>query len=217
MIRLGGIFMAVDINIKGVALSFETSEKLFSPNQIDQGTLAMLSTVEFHSEDQVLDVGCGYGVVGILAARLIGSDRVRMVDIDLEAVKFARMNAERNEVEVPIFVSDGLKEVYEDNFTLILSNPPYHEDFSIPKGFIEDGFTKLSLGGKMVMVVKRLDWYKNKLKSIFGGVKVEEINGYYVLSVEKRAMRSPKKGKKIVSNKHKKRQQITSNFKKRRK
>lgn len=71
----------------------------------------------------------------------------------------------------------------DNDFTLILSNPPYHTDFSVPKHFIEIGFKKLVLGGKLIMVTKRLDWYKNKLTSIFGGVK---INGYYVFIAEKR-------------------------------
>lgn len=210
--------MPLNINLKDVALSFETSDKLFSPNQIDQGTQAMLSTIDFHPDDKVLDLGCGYGVVGILAARLIGQERVVMVDVDPNAVTLAKKNAENNGISgISIFVSDGLSEVEEDNFTIILSNPPYHEDFSVPKGFIENGFKKLTIGGKMVMVVKRLDWYKNKLKTIFGGVKVVEINDYYILTAEKRALKVPKKEQKSTSKKHQKRQQTISKFKKRRK
>jgi len=86
----------------------------------------------------------------------------------------------------PIRLSDGYKNVAETDFTLILSNPPYHADFSVPKHFIEVGFKKLVLGGKLIMVTKILDWYKNKLTSVFGGVKVHEINGYYVFVAEKR-------------------------------
>lgn len=83
------------------------------------------------------------------------------------------------------------------DFTLILCNPPYHADFSVPKKFIEVGFRKLAMGGKLVMVTKRLDWYKNKLISVFGGVKVREIQGYYVFAAEKRG-RVIKKKKKPV-------------------
>ena len=79
---------------------------------------------------------------------------------------------------------------------MILSNPPYHTDFAVAKGFIEDGFKKLLVGGKMVMVTKRLDWYRNKLSSVFGGVTVKEKDGYYVFLAEKRGNRKPKKEKK---------------------
>ncbi|MDE6032167.1 MAG: methyltransferase, partial [Oscillospiraceae bacterium] len=76
-------------------------------------------------------------------------------------------------------------------------NPPYHADFSVPKSFIEIGFEKLAIGGKLVMVTKRLDWYKNKLTSVFGGVKVREVNGYYVFIAEKRSNIIKKKSKPV--------------------
>lgn len=202
--------------IKGVELNLTTSEELFSPEQVDRGTLAMLSTVEFQPTDKVLDLGCGYGVVGILAARKIGPERVVMVDVNPLAVVMAKQNAEVNQVgDVTIRVSDGLAVVEESGFTLILSNPPYHEDFSVPKGFIEEGFRKLALGGRMVMVVKRLTWYKNKLTTTFGGVKVEEIDGYFVLTAEKRAEIQTKPAEKAVSKKHQKRMEEAAKNKKR--
>lgn len=209
--------MQLKITLKGEDLIFETSDELFSPGQVDPGTLAMLSTVDFALTDRVLDLGCGYGVVGILAARLIGTDRVTMLDVDPKAVERARKNAVLNQVsDLSIFVSDGLARVEQDNFTLILSNPPYHEDFSVPKGFIEKGFHKLVVGGKMIMVVKRLLWYKNKLTSIFGGVKIQEINDYYILTAEKRTTTSPKKEQfSPAKSKHEKRMEAARKRKKR--
>lgn len=168
-------------------LIFETNEQVFSPMAIDRGTLAMLSVAVFDEKDKVLDLGCGYGPVGILAAKKIGEENVMLCDISEEAIQLAKENAKRNGVEgVKIIKSNGLKDVDEKDFTLILSNPPYHVDFSVPKAFIEDGYKKLAVGGKMLMVTKRKDWYKNKLISVFGGVKIEEIDGYYVFIAEKR-------------------------------
>lgn len=184
------------VNIKNIDLKFETESSIFSPNSIDIGTLAMLSVIDFLPGDKVLDLGCGYGVVGILAGKLIGEENVVMCDISERAVEYAKMNAVLNDVSnINIRLSDGYKNVEENNFTMILSNPPYHADFSVPKNFIELGFRKLVVGGKMVMVTKRLDWYKNKLTSIFGGVKVYQIDGYYVFVAEKRSKIIKKKEK----------------------
>ena len=184
----------ISAEIKNVSLKFETDPSNFSPNNIDVGTLAMLSAVDFLPSDKVLDMGCGYGVLGILAAKLIGQESVTMCDISESAVKQAKINAELNGVpNIDIKISDGFSEIQDNNFTLILSNPPYHADFSVPKHFIEVGFKKLAVGGKMIMVTKRLDWYKNKLTSVFGGVMVREINGYYVFISEKRGERVRKK------------------------
>lgn len=188
----------ISAEIKNVSLKFETDPSNFSPNGIDIGTLAMLSATEFLPNDKVLDMGCGYGVVGILAAKLIGAGNVTMCDISESAVRQAKINAELNGVpDIDIKISDGFSEIPDNGFTLILSNPPYHTDFSVPKHFIEVGFKKLAVGGKMVMVTKRLDWYKNKLASVFGGVRVWEIDGYYVFISEKRRERVPKKEKAV--------------------
>jgi 16S rRNA (guanine1207-N2)-methyltransferase len=187
--NIEGTFMnyIVKETIKGIELVFKTEDGVFSPKSIDRGTLAMLSIVDFNKEDKVLDLGCGYGVVGILAIKLIDSERVVMIDKDRVAVRLAKENVVLNDIEgAKILESDGFEGLSEKNFTMILSNPPYHTDFSVAKNFIEKGFNRLIIGGKMYMVTKRNSWYRNKLKSIFGGVKSWEIDGYFVFMAEKR-------------------------------
>lgn len=186
----------ISATIKQIPLEFQTAPTLFSPGAIDIGTLAMLSAVDFSEHDKVLDLGCGYGVVGILAARLIGESNVIMCDIAPLAVQCAQYNARHNRVPgLDIRISDGFSQIPENDFTIILSNPPYHTDFKVAKHFIETGFHKLTPGGRLVMVTKRLTWYKNKLTSIFGGVSVHEKDGYFVFVAEKR-MRSKKSPRK---------------------
>lgn len=179
----------LNLSIKEIDLKFKTSEEVFSPKNVDKGTLAMLSVVELDGNDKILDLGCGYGIVGIYFAKLIGGINVVMTDIDSKAVELARENVELNYVQgVSLYQSDGFKDMDEKDFTVILSNPPYHADFSVPKEFIEKGFNRLSIGGKIYMVTKRKDWYKNKLISIFGGVRIWEIDGYYVfMAIKKKA------------------------------
>ena len=173
--------------INGVRLSFETANTSFSPSAVDKGTLALLSVIDFSHFDKVLDLGCGYGVVGIYVAKLIGCQCVVMSDIDEESIKLSEKNTELNDIGgIRIIHSDGFKNIREKDFTLIISNPPYHSDFSVAKHFIEKGFNRLIIGGKMVMVTKRKDWYKNKLVAVFGGVRIIEIDGYFILTSEKR-------------------------------
>ncbi len=200
----------ISTRIKDVDMVFETAPSIFSPNSIDNGTLAMLSVIDFLPSDKVLDLGCGYGIVGILAGKLIGEENVIMCDVSEQAIEYATMNLRMNNVpNIRIRLSDGYKNVGERDFTLILSNPPYHADFSVAKHFIEVGFKKLAIGGKLIMVTKRLDWYKNKLTSVFGGVKVHEINGYYVFVAEKRnqAIKEKEKTTNNLSKKLQRKQQ----------
>lgn len=67
-----------------------------------------------------------------------------------------------------------------------MSNPPYHADSTVPKEFIEKGYNRLTVSGKMHMVTKTKDWYKNKLISIFGGVKIYEVDDYFVFMAVKK-------------------------------
>ena len=182
--------------IFGTKLHLETADGIFSPNGPDAGTLAMLGEVEVRPDDRVLDLGCGCGIVGIYCAKKVGAENVVMCDISPTAAGIAQKNAEENGVGgIKVYCGDGPSALGDETFTLILSNPPYHTDFSVAKRFIEDGFKRLEVGGRMVMVTKRLDWYKNKLAAVFGGVRVAERGGYFVFTAEKRGPHRHKKEK----------------------
>lgn len=173
----------IEVTIKGKRLMFQTNDTMFSPRYIDPGTLTMLSQVNFDNEELILDLGCGYGVVGILAAKFIKPSKVYMVDIDKEAISLSKENARLNEVEgVQIIQSDGFKNLDVTGFSLILCNPPYTVDFAVPKRFIKKAFNRLRIGGRFFMVTKRRLWYKNKFISIFGGVQIEQIDDYNIFS-----------------------------------
>lgn len=175
------------VELLGMSLAFETREGLFSPAHADRGTLAMLAFADFQPGMRALDLGCGWGLVGVAAAKICGAENVWMADIDPAAVEAARDNAARNGVPGAHFcISDGFSGINEAGFDLILSNPPYQSDFSVAKGFIEKGFNRLKLGGRMLMVTKRAPWYRNKFVSVFGGVRVFERDGYFVFVGERR-------------------------------
>ena len=175
--------------IEGIELSLETVPGLFSPRRIDAGTAALLSCVRFGSGDKVLDLGCGYGAIGIFAAKIVPAEQVYMIDNDPVAIECAARNAVFNGVDMAhIFRSNGFETLRETGFTKILCNPPYHVDFSVPKLFIEKGFNRLAVGGSMWFVTKRETWYRNKLKSVFGGVSVRRIDSYCVFEAVKKTV-----------------------------
>jgi 16S RNA G1207 methylase RsmC len=194
----------INFEINNIKLQFETSDTVFSPLNIDKGTLAMLSVLQFKKEDKILDLGCGYGFIGIYIGKTVGGKFITMCDVSKEAIRLTEINARLNEVdEMNIVRSDGLDNIMDENFTIILSNPPYHVDFSVPKKFIEQSHKKLSIGGRMYMVTKRKEWYKNKLISVFGGVQIKEIDGYFVFIAEKKNVKKERKikAKQVLSKK----------------
>lgn len=178
----------LEVLIKDVKIYLNTDPRLFSPKAPDQGTLSMLQHVDLAKEDRVLDLGCGYGIVGIYAASVIPGNQVYMTDVDPTAVEISAMNLNVNGISgVTVLQGNAYDSIDRNDFTVILSNPPYHTDFSVAKTFIEKGFNRLAVGGRMYMVTKRKDWYKNKLVSIFGGVRIWEENGYYIFMAQKKS------------------------------
>ena len=186
------------ITYNGKELEVMTEGSLFSPKEADKGTLAMLRHVSFEAENKVLDLGCGTGIVSLIAAASgVDPKNIVLTDVDPLAVSTAEKNMKKNGFEGAVFVvGDALTNVPGSGFDLILSNPPYHTDFKVAKTFIEKGFNRLSIGGKMFMVTKRKDWYKNKLISIFGGVKIYEEDGYFIFESQKRSDKYASGGKK---------------------
>ncbi len=171
----------------GHELRLWTEPGLFARGGVDAGTLAMLACVTFQPDDKVLDLGCGYGVVGIVAAKTAPPENVFLVDIDPLAVSAAAANVASNGAAgATVTLSDGFRDFHETGFTKILSNPPYHADFAVPKHFIEKGFNRLALGGSMFMVTKRELWYRKKFEAIFGGVRVSRVGDYFVFEAIKK-------------------------------
>lgn len=150
----------------------------------------MLAQVEFVPKDKVLDLGCGWGLAGVLAARVIAPARVWLVEKDPRAVACAAANLMRNGAAgAHCLASDGFAGLDESGFSKILCNPPFHTDFSVAKGFIEKGFNRLAIGGELWLVTRRERWYVRKLAQIFGGARLRRSDGYRVFCAQRRSRR----------------------------
>ena len=110
--------------IQETSLTFETHPDLFSPRRADAGTLAMLKTTELNPGDKVLDLGCGYGLVGIYAAKILEETDVWMLDSNLTAVRYAQRNAVLNNVptyrfhSAMVFATSAKPDSHESCLTL---------------------------------------------------------------------------------------------------
>ena len=110
----------ISVQIQDAELLFETHDQLFSPKHVDEGTLFMLSLVTFKPEDIVLDLGCGWGVVGTSAACRIAPEQVYMTDRDPLAVEVSLRNLERNGISgVHVLQGDAYSAI--DRFESTLS------------------------------------------------------------------------------------------------
>lgn len=121
--------------IRGERFEFVTNASVFSKDRVDPGSRLLLEIVPDVPVKSILDVGCGYGVMGIVLARRFPDAAVTMLDIDVGAVELARRNAERNGVgeRTSVILSDGLRELPGQRFDLAVIHFPLH----IPKPDLE--------------------------------------------------------------------------------
>ena len=137
----------------GRHLTFHTTWGLFSPKGIDEGSRLLLDHLEIKETDDTLDLGCGYGPLGLTMARLAPRGTSVLVDKDFVAVEYSRKNAELNGIEnVEIFLSNGFDQVGERRFDLIVSNLPAKSGKELYYLYFYDALARLRPGGRIYVV-----------------------------------------------------------------
>ena len=161
---------------------------LFSFDRVDEGTDLLLQTLspEQVQDRRVLDFGCGYGLIGMAAARL-GARGVDLLDVDLSAVAAAQENCLRNKINhARVLPSDVLDAVCDERYDLIISNPPFHAGKEVEYGmahtFIAHSRYILIPTGRLVLVANRFIRYDRLMMEVFGNVKsLSETGKFHVL------------------------------------
>lgn len=147
----------ITYNYRGRDLKFHVSQALFSSHEIDLGTnhlLRTLTTEGFNKYDKVLDLGCGYGPIGISLKSAYEPSIVHMVDRDALALEFSKQNVELNNLGgIKIYGSLGYDDISDTDFGLIISNIPAKVGEPVLSHILEDARFYLRPGGKVAVVV----------------------------------------------------------------
>lgn len=175
------------VNLLGDWFTFFTDSGVFSKKMIDYGSQVLLNALEVEEGGRLLDVGCGYGPLGIALAKTKGLD-VTMVDINHRALDLAKKNAEKNHVSANIFQSSVYDNV-EGEFDHIISNPPIRAGKEIVHRIISESVNHLVVGGALTIVIQKKQGApsaKAKMEEVFGNVEtVKKDKGYYILRSER--------------------------------
>lgn len=146
----------IEFALDGERFAFDVAQTLFSSFQVDTGTALLLRTLDVPPPARVLDLGCGYGPLGIVLARRFPEAQVTLTDADLLAVRYARRNCAANGVEATTEVAGGvgLHSLPEGRFELIVSNVPAKiGDEAIEQDFILGPLARLAPGGEFWFVI----------------------------------------------------------------
>lgn len=171
----------------GQKMNFYTDAGVFSKKMIDFGSQVLLSTLDFSKGESVLDVGCGYGPIGLSLSKAQGV-AVTMVDVNERALELAQKNAARNQVEAQIF-SSNVYEAVEGVFDHVISNPPIRAGKKVVHQVITGSVDHLKPGGDLTIVIQKKQGApsaKAKMEETFGNCEiVKKDKGYYILRSEK--------------------------------
>ena len=169
---------------RGYGLTFMTDAGVFSKGELDAGSRLLLDALPALTGD-VLDVGCGWGAIGVAIAKANRAAQVTMVDVNHRALDLCRANCDRNGVTAEVLESDGLAAVMGRKFDAIVTNPPIRAGKQVIYKMFEDASASLKAGGALYLVIRKQQGAEScmkYLKTLFDTVeKLDKSAGFWVL------------------------------------
>jgi len=160
-----------DLLIEHQGLEFYTTWGLFSPRAIDDGSRLLLDYLKLEADDDCLDLGCGYGVLGLCMARLAPGGHTLMVDKDFVAVDYADRNRRHNKIEnASCMMSNGFNQIPTQQFDVIVSNIPAKVGKEMLYIYLFDALEYLKPGGSfyIVTITGLRQFFKRGFSEVFG-------------------------------------------------
>lgn len=174
--------------LRGREFKFVTDAGVFSKKTVDFGSRLLIETLDFSEmiPGDLLDVGCGYGPMGLALAKEDPERKVEMVDINERALGLAKQNASNNRLSnVLIHTSDIYESVEGKEFAAIVSNPPIRAGKKVVHGVLTGAFDLLKNGGTLTIVIQKKQGApsaKAKMEETFGNAQViVKDKGYWII------------------------------------
>jgi 16S rRNA (guanine1207-N2)-methyltransferase len=160
---------------RGQQWRYVSKPGVFSWEHVDAGTARLLESLEVRVGESVLDLGCGSGQVGLVAAALAAGTEITMLDDSLVAVRAAERTAALNGVNATVMASDAGGAVIGRRFDVVATNPPFHSgpetEYDVAAQFIEDGRDVLAAKGRLYLVANAFIAYDKQMETMFRRVE----------------------------------------------
>lgn len=155
-------YRQIHVEVLGVNAEFMTDAGVFSRDGLDVGTRVLLEALP-EQTGRVLDLGCGWGAVGVVLAKKYAGAQIVMTDVNQRAAELSRGNLERNGVRAEVLQGDGFENV-EGTFDCIVSNPPIRAGKAAIYGMFADAKDHLRPQGSLYIVIRKQQGAPSALK-----------------------------------------------------
>lgn len=177
-------FQTLTVELLGQSMRFKTDRGVFSKNGIDYGSRVLLENYQPESAKSLLDVGCGYGTLGLTLAKKFDLD-VTMIDVNSRALDLCRQNAIDNAVSNSKIELSNIYESVSEKYDAIISNPPIRAGKEVVHEILAGAFGHLNDGGHLTIVIQKKQGApsaQKKMEEVFGNCQlVARDKGYFIL------------------------------------
>jgi 16S rRNA (guanine1207-N2)-methyltransferase len=181
---------AFTVTLRGREVRLTTEAGVFSRRRVDPGTRLLINHIQVDPEDRVFDLGCGYGIVGLVAALLAPDGHATLVDVNARAVELARANLEANRItNAEAHQGEGFAPVVDRQFDVIALNPPIRAGLATVHHLIEEAARHLAPGGRFYLVGRTRQGVLRlaaKMQAVFGEAEEVAKGGGYRLYLSRR-------------------------------
>ena len=179
--------------LKGNTLSFTSDNGVFSKNTVDFGSELLVESYDIPEQFQkasLLDIGCGYGTMGLAYGKAYPELSIEMIDVNERALVLAQENAKKNGIHnVDIHESNLYDSVKKSQYEIIISNPPIRAGKIVVHTILEKAYDYLAENGQLVIVIQKKQGApsaKAKMEEVFGNCEIlKKDKGYYILRSRK--------------------------------
>jgi 16S rRNA (guanine1207-N2)-methyltransferase len=180
----------ITVKLRGREWTFLSDRGVFARRGVDAGTRLLVETMRIAPTDHVLDIGCGYGPVGLVAASLAPEGQAVLVDVNERAVMLAAQNARLNGVaNVEVLQGDGCGPVADRSFDVAVTNPPIRAGKATLRRLVREIWQRLRPGGRFYFVARTAQGARTLARDVtdvFGTVsELERKGGYRVYEAVK--------------------------------
>ena len=174
--------------IMGKVFEFYSGSGVFSKKKVDSGTRILTENCIVEKNWKILDLGCGYGVIGVVIGKMFPKTTVLMVDVNKRALKLAKMNIELHNIENAEVKYSNLYSAVKEKFNTIIVNPPITAGRKLCFRIIEEAKEHLEKDGLLQLIAKHRKKGKmlgEKMLEVFGNMEEKAKSGGYRLYISK--------------------------------